>query len=157
LVQNKITIECHKKIAFVAHGNKIPDLVAWAKCNRDLLAHHTLYATGTTCALLEEELGFPIYKLENGSRGRDQQIGAKIVDGEIDLLIFFWDPIRSTFHDSDVNSLLRTAAIVNIPVACNRATADFMITSPLMDEEYDRLLPEHSEYKNRAPTEIAAK
>src|SRR6266545_6542020 len=157
LVHNKITIECHKKIAFVAHGNKIQDLVAWAKYNRDLLSHHTLYATGTTCALLEQELGFPIHRLENGSRGRDQQIGAKIVDGEIDFLIFFWDPIRSTSHDSDKYSLLRMAAIVNIPVACNRATADFMISSPLMDEEYDRLPPEYSEYRNRSTMKIVPK
>ena len=157
MVQNKITIECHKRIAFVAHGNKIRDLVAWAKCNSDLLAHHTLYATGTTCALLEQELGFPIHKLENGSRGSDQQIGAKIVDGEIDFLIFFWDPIRSTSHDSDINSLLRMAVIVNMPVACNQATADFMISSPLMDKEYDRLLPEYSEYRNRASMEIGSK
>jgi methylglyoxal synthase len=157
LVQNKITIECHKKVALVAHGNKKRDLVEWAKCNKDLLAPHTIYATGTTSELLERELGFPIHRLESGSRGRDQQIGAKIVDGEIDFLVFFWDPIKSTSHDSDINSLLRMAAIVNIPVACNRATADFMISSPLMDEEYERLLPEHSEYKNRSTMETVSK
>jgi methylglyoxal synthase len=152
-----ITIECHKKVALVAHGNKKRDLVEWAKYNRELLAHHTLYATGTTGALLEQELGFPIHKLENGSRGRDQQIGAKIVDGDIDLLIFFWDPHRSISHDSNVKALLRMAIIWNIPIACNRATADFMISSPLMDKEYDRLLPEYSEYRNRTTTEIVTK
>lgn len=141
----------------MAHGNKKRDLVEWAKCNKDLLAPHTIYATGTTSELLERELGFPIHRLESGSRGRDQQIGAKIVDGEIDFLVFFWDPIKSTSHDSDINSLLRMAAIVNIPVACNRATADFMISSPLMDEEYERLLPEHSEYKNRSTMETVSK
>jgi len=157
LVQNKIMIECHKQIALVAHGAKERDLVEWAKNNKALLVHHTLYATGTTSELLERELSFPIHRLESGSRGRDQQIAAKIVDGEIDFLIFFWDPIRSTSRDSDVNSLLRMAAIVNIPVACNRATADFMISSPLMDEEYHRLLPEHSEYRNRTKRPVGTK
>ena len=147
--QNKITIERDKKVALVAHGNKKHDLVEWAICNKVLLSHHTIYATGTLGALLEQELGFPIHKLKSGSHGRDQQIGAKIVDGEIDFLIFFWDPIRSISHDSDIKTLIRMAVIRNIPIACNRATADFMISSPLMDEEYNRLLPEYSEYRNR--------
>ncbi len=154
---SKIAIERDKKIALVAHDNKKRDLVEWAKCNRALLARHTLYATGTTSELLEQELGFPIHRLEGGSRGRDQQIGAKIVDGEIDFLIFFWDPIKSTSRDLDINSLLRMAAIVNMPVACNRATADFIISSPLMDEEYDRLLPDCSEYGSRATMKIGSK
>lgn len=147
--QNKITIERDKKIALVAHDNKKRDLVEWAKYNRDLLAHHTIYATGTTGALLEQELGIPIYKLESGPLGGDQQIGAKIVDGDIEFLIFFWDPLESMSHDPDVKALLRMAVVWNIPIACNRATADFMISSPLMDEEYDRLLPEYDEYRNR--------
>ena len=154
--QNKITIERDKKVALVAHGNKKHDLVEWAKCNKVLLSHHTLYATGTTGALLEQELSFPIHKLESGSHGRDQLIGAKIVAGEIDFLIFFWDPIRSISHDSDIKALLRMAVIWNIPIACNRATADFMISSPLMDEEYDRLLPEYSEYRNRTTREVVS-
>jgi methylglyoxal synthase len=147
---NKITIERDKKVALVAHDNKKRDLVEWAKYNRDLLAHHTVYATGTTGALLEQELGFPIHKLESGPLGGDQQIGAKIVDGDIDFLIFFWDPLESLSHDPDVKALLRMAVVWNIPIACNRATADFMISSPLMDKEYDRLLPEYNEYRNRA-------
>jgi methylglyoxal synthase len=147
--QNKITIERDKKIALVAHDNKKRDLVEWAKYNRDLLAHHTIYATGTTGALLEQELGIPIHKLESGPLGGDQQIGAKIVDGDIEFLIFFWDPLESMSHDPDVKALLRMAVVWNIPIACNRATADFMISSPLMDEEYDRLLPEYDEYRNR--------
>ncbi len=155
--QNKITIDRHKKIALVAHDNKKRDLVEWAKCNKTLLAHHTLYATGTIGPLLEQELGFPIQKLERGSGGRDQQIGGKLLDGEIDFLIFFWDPRRSISHDSDVKALLRMTVIWNIPIACNRATADFMISSPLMDEEYDRLLPEYSEYRNRSAMEIESK
>jgi methylglyoxal synthase len=147
--QNKITIERDKKVALIAHDNKKRDLVEWAKYNRDLLAHHTIYATGTTGALLEQELSFPIHKLESGPLGGDQQIGAKIVDGDIDFLIFFWDPLESMSHDPDIKALLRMAVVWNIPIACNRATADFMVSSPLMDEEYDRLLPEYDDYRHR--------
>jgi methylglyoxal synthase len=149
-VQRRITIERDKKVALVAHDNKKRDLVEWAKFNRDLLAHHTVYATGTTGALLERELDFPIHKLESGPLGGDQQIGAKIVEGGIDFLIFFCDPLESMSHDPDVKALLRMAVVWNIPIACNRATADFMVSSPLMDEEYDRLLPEYDAYRNRA-------
>lgn len=154
--QNRITIERDKKVALVAHDNKKKDLVEWAKYNRDLLAHHTVYATGTTGALLEQELGFPIHKLESGPLGGDQQIGAKIVDGDIDFLIFFWDPLKSMSHDPDVKALLRMAVVWNIPIACNRATADFMVSSPLMDEEYNRLLPEYDAYRNRAKMEAVS-
>jgi methylglyoxal synthase len=153
LDQNKITIERDKKVALVAHDNKKRDLVEWAKYNRVLLTHHTIYATGTTGVLLEQELGFPIHKLESGPLGGDQQIGARIVEGDIDFLIFFWDPLESLPHDPDIKALLRMAVVWNIPIACNRATADFMISSPLMDEEYDRLLPEYGEYRNRAKME----
>ena len=154
--QNKIMLDRDKKVALVAHDNKKRDLIEWAKYNRDLLAHHTVYATGTTGALLELVLGFPIHKLESGPLGGDQQIGAKIVDGDIDFLIFFWDPLESLSHDPDVKALLRMAVVWNIPIACNRATADFMISSPLMDEEYHRLLPEYDEYRNRLRFENAA-
>ena len=147
--QNKITIERDKKIALVAHDNKKQDLIEWAKYNRILLAHHTIYATGTTGKLLEKELGFPIHTLESGPLGGDQQIGAKIVDGDIDFLIFFWDPLEPMSHDPDIKALLRMAVVWNIPIACNRATADFMVSSPLMDEKYDRLLPEYDEYRHR--------
>ena len=146
---NNRTIERDKKVALVAHDHKKRDLVEWAKYNRILLAHHTIYATGTTGILLEKELGFPIHKLESGPLGGDQQIGAKIVDGDIDFLIFFWDPLESLPHDPDIKALLRMAVVWNIPIACNRATADFMISSPLMDQEYNRLLPEYDEYRNR--------
>jgi methylglyoxal synthase len=145
----KIAVEHDKKIALVAHDNKKRELVEWAKYNRDLLAHHKVYATGTTGKVLEEELGFEIIKLQSGPLGGDQQIGAKIVDGEIDFLIFFWDPLEPMPHDPDVKALLRLAVVWNIPIACNRATADFMISSPLMDGEYDRLLPDYEEYRTR--------
>ncbi|MDD2922528.1 MAG: methylglyoxal synthase [Anaerolineales bacterium] len=151
--QNKIMLERDKKIALVAHDNKKRDLVEWAKYNKVLLAHHTVYATGTTGALLEKELGFHIHRLESGPLGGDQQIGAKIVEGDIDFLIFFWDPLESMSHDPDVKALLRMAVVWNIPIACNRSTADFMISSPLMDEEYDRLLPEYNGYRNRMALE----
>ena len=151
--KNKITIERDKKVALIAHDNKKRDLVEWAKYNRNLLAHHTIYATGTTGGLLEKELGFHIHKLESGPLGGDQQIGAKIVDGDIDFLIFFWDPLESMSHDPDIKALLRMAVVWNIPIACNRATADFMVSSPLMDEEYDRLLPEYDAYRHRTMME----
>ena len=132
-----------KKIALIAHDNKKQDLLEWASFNRDLLAQHELYATGTTGKLLEEELDLKIIKLQSGALGGDQQIGAKIAQGEIDFLIFFWDPLKPMPHDPDVKALLRVAVVWNIPVACNRATADFMISSPLMSGEYQRFLPEY--------------
>ena len=149
MIYRKVAMEHDKKIALVAHDNKKGDLVEWAKFNRDLLAHHTVYATGTTGTVLEKELGFPIDKLQSGPLGGDQQIGAKIVGNEIDFLIFFWDPLEPQPHDPDVKALLRMAVVWNIPTACNRATADFMISSPLMDGEYDRLVPAYDDIRKR--------
>jgi len=142
-------MEHDKKIALVAHDNKKRDLVEWAKINRDLLAHHQVYATGTTGKILEQELGFKIIKLKSGPLGGDQQIGSKIVEGKIDFLIFFWDPLEPQPHDPDVKALLRMAVVWNIPIANNRASADFMISSPLMDGEYDRLVPDYDNYTSR--------
>jgi len=138
-----------KKIALVAHDNKKKDLLEWAKWNRAILAEHRVYATGTTGRLLEEELGFDIIKLQSGPLGGDQQIGAKIADGEIDFLIFFWDPLEQQPHDPDVKALLRIAVVWNIPVACDRASADFMISSPLMSGEYQRLIPDYEAHIKR--------
>jgi methylglyoxal synthase len=145
----KIAMEHDKKIALVAHDNKKGDLLEWAKYNRFLLAHHELYATGTTGTALERELDLKVHRLQSGPLGGDQQIGARIVDNEIDFLIFFWDPLEPQPHDPDVKALLRMAVVWNIPIACNRASADFMISSPLMDAEYHRLVPDYSEYRNR--------
>jgi len=145
----KIVMENHKKIALVAHDNKKMDLLEWAKFNKLLLAGHTVYATGTTGNLLEEELGLEIIKLQSGPLGGDQQIGARIADGNIDFLIFFWDPLEPVPHDPDVKALLRMAVVWNIPIACNRSSADFMISSPLMDGEYDRLVPDYEDYRAR--------
>ena len=149
MTNKRIAMEHDKKIALVAHDNKKEDLLEWAKYNRDLLAHHKVYATGTTGRILEKALGFEIAKLQSGPLGGDQQIGAKIADGEIDFLIFFWDPLEPQPHDSDVKALLRMAVVWNIPIACNRASADFMISSPLMDGEYERLVPDYEGYRTR--------
>lgn len=138
-----------KRIALVAHDNKKHDLIEWATFNRGSLATHTLYATGTTGALLEETLDIPVTKLQSGPLGGDQQIGAKIAEGEIDFVIFFWDPLEPQPHDPDVKALLRIAVVWNIPVACNRATADFLISSTLMLSDYERLVPDFTAYRER--------
>ena len=131
-----------KRIALLAHDNTKTDLVQWAKENKERLAHHELLATGSTGKELEEELGFEVRTLLSGSLEGDLQIGGKISEGDSDFLIFFLDPLTPLSHDSDVQALMRMAVLWNIPVACNRASADFIITSPLMDEEYQRLLTE---------------
>ena len=142
-----------KKIALVAHDEKKQDLLAWARFNQALLKQHDLYATGTTGTLLEQELGIVIHKLQSGPLGGDQQIGAMIAAGEIDVLIFFWDPLTSQPHNADVQALLRIAVVWNIPVACNRATADFMISSPLLSSTYQRFLPDYHVYAQRMDTD----
>ena len=149
MAYKKIQMTQHKKIALVAHDNKKRDLLEWAKYNRETLALHKVCATGTTGTYLQEELGFEITKLQSGPLGGDQQIGAKIVNGEIDFLIFFWDPLEPAPHDPDVKALLRVAVVWNIPIACNRSTADFMISSSIMKGTYDRLVPDYDEYRNR--------
>ena len=149
MTYQKIAIPRHKRIALVAHDNKKRDLLEWANYNREVLATHVVYATGTTGSLIERELGLTIHKLQSGPLGGDQQIGAKIVDHEIDFLIFFWDPLAPAPHDPDVKALLRMAVVWNIPMACNRASADFMISSPLMTGEYDRLVPNYEDYRTR--------
>ncbi|HET9918279.1 MAG TPA: methylglyoxal synthase [Ktedonobacteraceae bacterium] len=142
-------IAATKKIALVAHDEKKHDLLDWARYNKALLGQYELYATGTTGKLLEQELGVEIHKLQSGPLGGDQQIGAMIASGELDLLVFFWDPLTTQAHDSDVRALLRIAVVWNIPVACNRVSADFMITSPLMSSAYQRLSPDYHVYAER--------
>ncbi len=138
-----------RRIALIAHDNKKSDIAEWARFNRAELAQHDLCATGTTGQLLSSELGLPVTCLRSGPLGGDQQIGARIAVGEVDMLIFFWDPLEPHPHDPDVKALLRLAVAWNIPVACNRATADFMISSPLFARRYDRLQPDFADYANR--------
>lgn len=139
-----------KRIALVAHDNKKADLMEWVLHNRTVLSKHELFATGTTGKIIEEKLDRPVRKLMSGPMGGDQQIGAMIANGEIDMMFFFWDPMEAQPHDSDVKALLRLCVLWNIPMACDRATADFLITSPFMHEEYESQLPDYSDYLNRS-------
>jgi methylglyoxal synthase len=145
-----------KRSGLVAHDNKKLDLLEWAQFNRALLAEHELIATGTTGALLEYELGIPVRQLQSGPIGGDLQLGALIAEGQIDLLVFFWDPLEPQPHDPDVKALLRIAVVWNIPAASNRATADFLISSPLMTGPYARQLPDYATHTTRRlPTDEA--
>ena len=145
MTANKITMN----IALVAHDNMKKDLLEWAKHNREILSRHSICATGTTGKILEQELDFTITKLNSGPLGGDQQIGARIAEGTVDMLIFFWDPLEPQPHDPDVKALLRMAVVWNIPIACNRSSADYIISSPLMNDEYKRKLPDFSIHNNR--------
>ncbi len=145
-----------RRIALIAHDNKKSDLAEWARFNRGLLAQHDLCATGTTGHLLVAELGLAVTCLRSGPLGGDQQIGARIADGEVDMLVFFWDPLEPHPHDPDVKALLRLAVAWNIPVACNRASADYMISSPLFSRAYDRVQPTFADYASRGWSAMTA-
>jgi methylglyoxal synthase len=138
-----------RRIALVAHDSKKLELLEWARFNRDLLAGHELYATGTTGRLLETELDLNVECFQSGPLGGDQQIGARIAEGSIDCLVFFWDPLAPHPHDPDVKALLRIAVVWNVPIACNRASADYMVSSPLMHREYERALPDYAPHDSR--------
>lgn len=139
-----------KKIALVAHDHKKTELLEWAKYNLGTLSQHEIYGTGTTGKLLEQQLNLSVHKLQSGPLGGDQQIGAKISTGEIDFLIFFWDPLEPLPHDPDIKALLRIAVVWNIPVACNRSSADFMLSSPLMEQDYERRIDDYKDYRERS-------
>jgi len=138
-----------KRIALVAHDNKKAELIEWAVFNKTTLANHKLFATGTTGTLLDAALNQPITKLLSGPLGGDQQIGAMIAEEKLDVLIFFWDPMEAQPHDPDIKALLRVAVTWNILIACDRATADFIFTSPLMHQDYESIIDDYSTYTNR--------
>ncbi|TCC50631.1 methylglyoxal synthase [Kribbella capetownensis] len=140
-----------RHIALVAHDNKKAELLRWAEFNRETLHEHYLYATGTTGTMLEFELGLPITRFLSGPVGGDQQIGARIAQGQIDVLIFFWDPLEAQPHDTDVKALLRLATLWNITIACNVASADFLISSPLLTNGYRGNRPEGYDQPSAAP------
>lgn len=147
-MQNRPT-PARKRIALVAHDNKKAELIEWAIYNKTALARHQLFGTGTTGRLLEEALDVHVTKLLSGPLGGDQQIGAMIAEGRMDVLIFFWDPMSAQPHDPDIKALLRLGVLWNIPMACDRTTADFLLTSPLMHEAYEIILPDYDTYLKR--------
>lgn len=144
-----------KRIALIAHDNCKDDLLDWARYNRGTLAGHKLFATGTTGEVLSSQLDLEITRFFSGPLGGDQQVGAGVAEGRVDFVIFFWDPLEPHPHDVDVKALLRIAVVYNIPIACNRASADFMLSSPLMSREYERLVSEPREAIRRlTPTAL---
>ena len=147
--QAALVMKAVKHIALIAHDNKKDDLLEWAKFNQGTLAKHELYATGTTGRVLAAELGLKVNRVRSGPLGGDLQIGAKIAEGEIEILIFFWDPLEAQPHDPDIRALLRLAVVWNIPVATNRASADFILSSPLLAKKYKRAVPDYEEHKER--------
>ena len=138
-----------KTIALIAHDHKKEDMIQWASHNKQILSKHDLFATGTTGRLVEEALDRPVKKFLSGPLGGDQQIGSLIATGDIDIVIFFWDPMEAQPHDTDVKALLRLCAVWNIPMACDRSTADFIITSPFMYEDYEVIIPDYNAYLKR--------
>lgn len=138
-----------KNIALVAHDNRKEHLLDWVKYNKGSLTKHNLFATGTTGGLLGDVLDTKITRFKSGPFGGDQQIGSAIAEGKIDFLIFFWDPMEQQPHDPDIKALLRIAVVWNIPIACDRSTADFIISSPMMNQSYERILPDYQSYIDR--------
>ncbi len=139
-----------KRIALVAHDSRKKDMIAWCGEHKEQLNKHFLFGTGTTAKLIAEALSLPVKGLKSGPLGGDQQIGSMIVEGEIDFMIFFWDPMSLHPHDPDVKALLRIATLYNIPIATNISTADFLLTSPNMNQEYSRKIIDFDSYLKRS-------
>ncbi len=142
-------MEKKKRIALVAHDQRKEDLLSWVKYNAEILSQHELYATGTTGKIIGKRCSLDIHRLKSGPLGGDQQLGAMIANGELDVLIFLWDPMTPQPHDVDIKALLRMSVLYNIPVACNRSTADFIISSRLFDEAYNPVLKDYTKYISR--------
>jgi methylglyoxal synthase len=142
-------LSARKRIALIAHDHKKDEMSEWAIFNKTVLARHELFATGTTGKMVEEALDRTVKKFLSGPLGGDQQIGSLIATGDIDIVIFFWDPMEAQPHDTDVKALLRLCAVWNIPMACDRSTADFIITSPFMHGEYEAIIPDYNSYLKR--------
>ena len=143
MTKHELVSPKQKVIALVAHDNMKDELLEWVENHRDQLSLHTLVGTGTTGKLVSDQTGLSVERLRSGPLGGDQQIGARIAEGDVDVLLFFWDPLEPQPHDPDIKALLRIAVVWNIPVACNRATADFIMSSPLITDEYVRHVPSH--------------
>lgn len=148
-MENLLVMGSKKNIALVAHDNKKSELLEWTMNNTHILKNHNLFATGTTGRIIKENSGMDVISFKSGPLGGDQQLGAKIVDFEIDCLLFFWDPLESQPHDPDIKALLRVATLYNIPMATNKSTADFIVSSPLFNNEYKRDIDDFSAYYQR--------
>jgi methylglyoxal synthase len=142
-------LKARKSIAMVAHDNKKLEMIEWAIYNKTTLSKHKLYATGTTGNLIEDAIDVPVQRLLSGPLGGDMQIGALIAEQKIDILIFFWDPMAAQPHDPDIKALLRLGVVWNIPIASNRSTADFILTSPLLNQEYEIIVPDYDSHLKR--------
>ncbi|WP_267905989.1 methylglyoxal synthase [Marinomonas spartinae] len=146
MIKKTITTPERKNVALVAHDNMKPELIEWAKKHKEKLIRHNLMATGTTGNLMQKHLDVPVKSLISGPLGGDQQLGGLIAEGKIDVLIFFWDPFEPMPHDPDIKALLRVAAVWNIPIACSVSSANFLVTSPLFDSEFERKIPDYEQY-----------
>jgi methylglyoxal synthase len=144
MIVHRVPMKPTKNVVLIAHDSRKADLLEWVKYNRAVLKEHRLFATGTTGALVERVADLPVTRFRSGPLGGDQQVGAKIADGDLDVLVFFWDPLEQQPHDPDVKALLRIAVLYNVPTACNRATADFIVGSPLFHGDYVRLVEDHA-------------
>ncbi|WCN10575.1 methylglyoxal synthase [Marinomonas mediterranea] len=143
-----VTTPATKRIALVAHDNMKQELIRWAQEHKEKLICHHLMATGTTGNMLKKELGVEVEALISGPLGGDQQLGGLIAEGKIDVLIFFWDPFEPMPHDPDIKALLRVAAVWNIPIACSVSSANFLVSSPLFENEFEKTIPDYDRYLN---------